>query len=54
MEIFFNASASPEPLHPAPCAENDKINELDEPYFGTHILSNYLPFQTFEIPQKKA
>ena len=52
MEIFFNASASPEPLHPAPCAENDKINELDEPYFGTHILSNSLPSQTFEIPKK--
>ena len=35
-----------------PCAENNKINELDEPYFGTHILSNSLPFQTFEIPKK--
>ena len=36
----------------APCAENDIINVLDEPYFGTHILSNSLPFQTFEIPKK--
>ena len=36
----------------APCAENDKINELDEPYFGTHILSDSLPSQTFEIPKK--
>ena len=35
-----------------PCAENDKINELDEPYFGTHILSDSLPSQTFEIPKK--
>ena len=37
---------------PAPCAENDKINVLDEPHFGTHILGNYLPFQTSEIPKK--
>ena len=36
----------------SPCAENDIINVLDEPYFGTHILSNSLPFQTFEIPKK--
>ena len=35
-----------------PCAENDIINVLDEPYFGAHILSNSLPFQTFEIPKK--
>ena len=40
------------PLVPAPCVENDKINVLDEPYFGTHILGNYLPFQTSEIPKK--
>ena len=33
-------------------AENDKINVLDEPYFGTHILSDSLPSQTFEIPKK--
>ena len=36
----------------SPCAENDKINVLDEPYFGTHILSDSLPSQTFEIPKK--
>ena len=36
----------------APCAENDKINVTDEPCFGTHIVSNYLPFQTSEIPKK--
>ena len=28
----------------APCAENAKINVTDEPYFGTYILCNYLPF----------
>ena len=28
------------------------MNVLDEPYFGTHIVSNYLPFQTSEIPKK--
>ena len=37
---------------PTPCAQNDKINVLHEPYFGTHILGNYLPFQTSEIPKK--
>ena len=36
----------------APCAQNDKINVLHEPYFGIHILGNYLPFQTSEIPKK--
>jgi len=36
----------------APCAQNDKINVLHEPYFGTHILGNHLPFQTSEIPKK--
>ena len=35
-----------------PCAENDEINVLGEPYFGTHILGNYLPFKTSEIPKK--
>ena len=35
-----------------PCAQNDKINVLHEPYFGTHILGNHLPFQTSEIPKK--
>ena len=35
-----------------PCAENDKINVIDERYFGTHILGNNLPFQTSEIPKK--
>ena len=38
--------------HSAPCAQNDKINVLHEPYFGTHILGNHLPFQTSEIPKK--
>ena len=28
----------------APRAENAKINVTDEPYFGTYILCNYLPF----------
>ena len=32
--------------------QKTKINELDEPYFGTHILSDSLPSQTFEIPKK--
>ena len=36
----------------SPCAQNDKINVLHEPYFGTHILGNHLPFQTSEIPKK--
>ena len=31
-------------LLPAPRAENAKINVTDEPYFGTYILCNYLPF----------
>ena len=35
-----------------PCAENDKINVIDERYFGTHILGNNLPFQTSGIPKK--
>ena len=46
--VSFVAFAAPERL--SPCAENDKINVLDEPHFGTHILGNYLPFQTSEIP----
>ena len=29
---------------PTPCAENAKINVTDEPYFGTQIVCNYLPF----------
>ena len=29
---------------PAPRAENAKINVTDEPYFGTQIVCNYLPF----------
>ena len=37
---------------PAPCAENDKINGINERYFGTHILGNNLPFQTSGIPKK--
>ena len=28
----------------APRAENAKINVTDEPYFGTQIVCNYLPF----------
>ena len=28
----------------SPRAENAKINVTDEPYFGTYILCNYLPF----------
>ena len=31
-------------LLPAPRAENAKINVTDEPYFGTQIVCNYLPF----------
>ena len=31
-------------LNPSPRAENAKINVTDEPYFGTYILCNYLPF----------
>ena len=31
-------------LHQAPRAENAKINVTDEPYFGTQIVCNYLPF----------
>ena len=31
-------------LFPAPRAENAKINVTDEPYFGTQIVCNYLPF----------
>ena len=27
-----------------PRAENAKINVTDEPYFGTQIVCNYLPF----------
>ena len=46
-------AASSMPLaNQAPCAQNDKINVLHEPYFGTHILGNHLPFQTSEIPKK--
>ena len=32
--------------HPpiTPRAENAKINVTDEPYFGTQIVCNYLPF----------
>ena len=30
--------------HPSPRAENAKINVTDEPYFGTQIVCNYLPF----------
>ena len=37
---------------PSPCAENDKINGINERYFGTHILGNNLPFQTSGIPKK--
>ena len=48
--VSFVAFAAPERL--SPCAENDKINVLDEPHFGTHILGNYLPFQTSKIPKK--
>ena len=39
-------------MYRAPCAENDKINVIDERYFGTHILGNNLPFQTSGIPKK--
>jgi len=28
----------------SPRAENAKINVTDEPYFGTQIVCNYLPF----------
>ena len=37
---------SPIPLsfHHSPCAENAKVKVTDEPYFGTYILCNYLPF----------
>ena len=31
-------------VHPPPRAENAKINVTDEPYFGTQIVCNYLPF----------
>ena len=31
-------------LYHSPRAENAKINVTDEPYFGTYILCNYLPF----------
>ena len=40
--------------HRTPCAENDIINVLNEPYFGAHIWGNSLPFQTFDIPKKNA
>ena len=32
------------PPPPTPRAENAKINVTDEPYFGTQIVCNYLPF----------
>ena len=31
-------------MEETPRAENAKINVTDEPYFGTYILCNYLPF----------